>query len=104
MKIKPFTVVPALALALSCSVSLPSHGANPIVPGWYADPEIRLYGKTYWIYPTYSDDFGTPDRSRAFTPEQTRMRAQSDLIWEPYLKQTFLNAFSSPDLVNWTKH
>lgn len=32
------------------------------------------------------------------------MRARLDLIWEPYLKQTFLNAFSSNDLVHWTKH
>jgi beta-xylosidase len=32
------------------------------------------------------------------------MRAQSKLIWKPYLKQTFLNAFSSPDLVHWTRH
>lgn len=32
------------------------------------------------------------------------MRAQSQLIWEPFLKITFFNAFSSPDLVHWTKH
>ena len=94
----------ARALALSGAVCAPLHAANPIVPGWYADPEIRIFGKTYWIYPTYSDDFGKPDRSRTFTPEQAHMRAQSHLIWEPYLKQTFINAFSSPDLVNWTRH
>lgn len=32
------------------------------------------------------------------------MRAQSQLIWEPFLKSSFFNAFSSPDLVHWTKH
>lgn len=50
---------------------------NPIFPGWYADPEGIIYGDTYWIYPTYS---------------------------APYEKQVFMDAFSSKDLVNWTKH
>ena len=27
---------------------------NPIFPGWYADPEARIFNKQYWIYPTYS--------------------------------------------------
>lgn len=50
---------------------------NPVFPGWYADPEGTIFGKQYWIYPTFS---------------------------APYDKQVFLDAFSSPDLVNWTKH
>jgi beta-xylosidase len=50
---------------------------NPIFPGWYADPEGILFGKEYWIYPTYS---------------------------APYNQQVFFDAFSSTDLVNWTKH
>lgn len=50
---------------------------NPIDPGHYADPEGIVFGKTYWIYPTYSD---------------------------LYEKQVFFDAFSSPDLVHWTKH
>jgi beta-xylosidase len=89
---------------LLAAAGLGAQAANPIVPGWYADPEIRTFGGQYWIYPTYSDDFGTPERSAKFTPEQQRMRARKDLIWEPYLKQTFLDAFSSRDLVHWEKH
>lgn len=50
---------------------------NPIFPGWYADPEGTIFGKQYWVYPTYS---------------------------APYNQQIFFDAFSSPDLVNWTKH
>ena len=50
---------------------------NPLFPGWYADPEVAVFGKTYWIYPTFS---------------------------ARYEDQTFIDAFSSPDLVNWTKH
>ncbi|WP_420152752.1 glycoside hydrolase family 43 protein [Siphonobacter sp.] len=50
---------------------------NPIFPGWYADPEGVIFGKTYWVYPTYS---------------------------APYNKQVHMDAFSSPDLVTWKKH
>ncbi|WP_240773459.1 glycoside hydrolase family 43 protein [Pontibacter sp. SGAir0037] len=50
---------------------------NPVFPGWYADPEGVIFGKNYWIYPTYS---------------------------APYEKQVFLDAFSSTDLTNWQKH
>lgn len=50
---------------------------NPIFPGWYADPEGAIFEGQYWVYPTYSDK---------------------------YEKQTFFDAFSSPDLVHWTKH
>ncbi|MDJ1501635.1 glycoside hydrolase family 43 protein [Xanthocytophaga agilis] len=50
---------------------------NPVFPGWYADPEGVLFKGKYWIYPTYS---------------------------APYNQQVFFDAFSSPDLVIWTKH
>jgi hypothetical protein len=30
---------------------------NPIVQGWYADPEAAIFGKEYWVYPTYSDKY-----------------------------------------------
>jgi len=54
----------------------PSSG-NPLFPGWYADPEGAIFKNQYWIYPTFS---------------------------APYNKQVFLDAFSSPDLITWTKH
>ena len=50
---------------------------NPVFPGWYADPEGIILDDEYWIFPTYS---------------------------APYDKQVHFDAFSSPDLVNWTKH
>ncbi|CAM3228459.1 glycoside hydrolase family 43 protein [Paenibacillus lupini] len=49
---------------------------NPVFPGWYADPEARIFDGRYWIYPTYS---------------------------AKYEEQLFLDAFCSDDLVNWTK-
>lgn len=77
--------------------------ANPVFPGWYADPEIRLFDGQFWIYPTYSAGESTPDLPASFTPNQLKQRAQPG-IWSPFLKQTFLDAFSSSDLVHWTKH
>lgn len=75
---------------------------NPVFPGWYADPEGILFGDEYWIYPTYSDDYKTPDISTDFSEEQ--LEAQKNTINPQYLKQTFFNAFSSKDLVEWEKH
>ncbi len=53
------------------------RAGNPVFDGWYADPEGTVFGDQYWIFPTFS---------------------------APYAKQVHMDAFSSPDLVNWTKH
>ncbi len=53
------------------------RAGNPVLPGWYADPEGVIFGDRYWIYPTFS---------------------------ARYEEQVFLDAFSSPDLKTWTKH
>lgn len=50
---------------------------NPVFSGWYADPEVAIFQKKYWIFPTYS---------------------------APYNKQVFMDVFSSKDLVSWQKH
>ncbi|MBL0938423.1 MAG: family 43 glycosylhydrolase [Gemmatimonadaceae bacterium] len=54
-----------------------ARAVNPVLPGWYADPEAHVFENQYWIYPTYS---------------------------ARYEQQVFLDAFSSPDLVTWTRH
>ncbi|MBM6921141.1 family 43 glycosylhydrolase [Phocea massiliensis] len=51
---------------------------NPIVPGWYADPEARFYEGKYYIYVT-----------RSFTDYKAQMN---------------LDAFSSVDGEHWEKH
>ena len=69
------TPAPAAAAAVP---DLPTAVAgNPFVDGWYADPDTIVHGDTYWVYPTTS---------------------------KPYAEQTYLDAFSSTDLVHWTKH
>lgn len=54
-----------------------ARSGNPVFEGWYADPEATIINRQYWIYPTYS---------------------------AAYNDQVFFDAFSSPDLVHWTKH
>ncbi|KAI1074907.1 carbohydrate-binding module family 66 protein [Whalleya microplaca] len=54
-----------------------AEAGNPFVDGWYADPDTAIYDGLYWVFPTAS---------------------------YAYEQQTYLDAFSSPDLINWTKH
>lgn len=77
MKSVFYPVIFCLAALQSFSQTPAGHSGNPIFPGWYADPEARIFNHQYWVYPTYSDK---------------------------YEKQVFLDAFSSPDLIHWTKH
>jgi beta-xylosidase len=61
----------------SIAPNRPGRLGNPVFPGWYADPEGAVFGGRFWIFPTYS---------------------------ARYEEQTFFDAFSSPDLVTWTRH
>ena len=80
----------------------PNFSGNPLFPGWYADPEGTIFGKTYWIYPTFSDESGVKEPANSFTDYQFKIRQNT--INPQYLKQTFLDAFSSKDLIHWEKH
>ena len=53
------------------------RSGNPILSGWYADPEVAEFDGRFWIFPT---------RSGA------------------YSEQVVMDVFSSPDLITWTKH
>src|SRR5436190_12815129 len=53
------------------------RSGNPIIPGWYADPEAHVFNHEYWIDPTYA---------------------------ARYDNQIFFDAFSSKDLITWQKH
>ena len=76
MKLKNILLA-ALALVVSASAYGQKTAGNPIVEGDYADPEGVVFGKTYWIYPTYSAAFDD---------------------------QLYFDCFSSKDLVKWKKH
>ena len=76
-RLPAFLILLALALtAVAQNKNIKSSG-NPVFPGWYADPECVVLNNTFWIFPTWS---------------------------AKYKEQVFLDAFSSPDLINWTKH
>jgi hypothetical protein len=64
-------VVPA------CCTNGQHYTGNPVIKGWYADPEGLILNNEYRIFPTYS---------------------------APYNEQVYLDAFSSKDLVTWEKH
>ncbi|HMB90135.1 MAG TPA: glycoside hydrolase family 43 protein, partial [Rhodothermales bacterium] len=76
-----FAILLACVLLSACTSDSepaePMRAGNPVLEGWYADPEGIVFGDRYWIYPTYS---------------------------AKYAEQVFFDAFSSPDLVQWTKH
>lgn len=95
----------AFSIGITCikpAFAQEQRAGNPVFPGWYADPEGIIFGDEYWIYPTYSDHYGSPDRSQSLSAEQ--LEAQKKTINQGYLMQTFFNAFSSKDLVTWEKH
>lgn len=78
----PFVLLAATLLLLgACASDSPPPNTrtsgNPIFDGWYADPEGAILDNQYWVFPTFS---------------------------ARYDDQTFFDAFSSPDLVTWTKH
>ena len=78
MKTYYLLLILAMLMLQSCGVKQPVQmSGNPLFEGWYADPEGIILNDEYWIFPTYSDK---------------------------YEKQIFMDAFSSTDLVNWTKH
>mgnify|MGYP003410234303 FL=1 len=72
---------------------------NPVFPGWYADPEGIVFGDEYWIYPTLSLLHG--EDTLIYKADVER---KTDAINPDYNLQTHMDAFSSKDLVNWTKH
>jgi beta-xylosidase len=72
-----FVLITACPALWAQKTKAATHAGNPVFKGWYADPEGIIFKNKYWIYPTYSAKFD---------------------------EQVFLDAFSSPDLVTWTKH
>lgn len=84
MKIFPSVyrqILLGLMLVAKCGHSIAQqkkqYAGNPVIQGWNADPEAKIFEGQYWIYPTYS---------------------------APYDEQVHMDAWSSKDLVDWIKH
>lgn len=73
--VKCLAILPAFFIQTLYAQKTKPH--NPVIEGWYADPEGVIFGNKYWIFPTYS---------------------------AKYRQQVFLDAFSSTDMVTWEKH
>jgi hypothetical protein len=56
-----------------------SEAGNPFLPNYYATPDIAFYEGQYWVFVAPS-----PQKDRCF--------------------QFYFDAWSSPDMLNWTKH
>lgn len=62
--------------------------SNPIVEGYYADPEVRLIDGKFWVLCTFSYDENNP------LPQEQ---------WFDYVQQNHFAAFYSNDLKEWNK-
>ena len=107
MRIELKIFIAIVILTSSCTPGEKPHeeaeySGNPIFPGWYADPEGIIFDDEYWIYPTYSDHYETPDTLTGLS--ETQLDLRSNAINPQYLIQTFFDAFSSKDLIQWQKH
>lgn len=65
------TMWPLVFLAMNLT-DIPTR--NPVIPGWYADPELHHFAGKFYLYPTYS---------------------------ARYEEQTFFEAFESNNLTDW---
>jgi beta-xylosidase len=75
------SILSASAFVLICGHTIAqqktAYSGNPVIQGWNADPEAKIFEGKYWIYPTYS---------------------------APYEQQVHMDAWSSTDLVHWAKY
>ena len=103
LSILSFLIISGI-IAQSVRKEFKSEGwsGNPVFEGWYADPEGIIYGETFWIFPTMSDFYGDEQAQPELSTLQREL--QKNTINPQYLKQTYFDAFSSKDLIHWTKH
>ena len=90
--------VAMLMMACTSKVEKKMSG-NPIFPGWYADPEGIVFDDEFWIYPTLSMLHGE-DVEKYKAHAERKCKA----TYKDFIVQTHFDAFSSKDLVHWTKH
>src|SRR4030095_8222016 len=75
--VKCLVILPAFFIQTLSAQQSKTKQHNPVIEGWYADPEAVIFENKYWIFPTFS---------------------------AKYRQQVFLDAFSSKDMVTWKKH
>jgi len=61
------TIASATLASSASSLAQATRSGNPILPGWYADPEAHVFEGQYWIYPTYSAPYDQQTHMDAFS-------------------------------------
>lgn len=99
-KIFPLLLLTAMLHPAAVQAKKAKTWQNPILPGFYADPEGIKYGNTYWIFPTLSWLEGD-----ALTPEyEADWKRKTIATNTDFNLQTHFDAFSSKDLIHWKQH
>lgn len=93
-------IVLSLALLLVACKHEKEYSGNPIVEGWYADPEGVVFDDEYWIYPTLSDiPFGADSTDFPELKKETRAIIRSiiyRLIWMLFHQKIWFTGLSIP--------
>ncbi|WP_413669018.1 family 43 glycosylhydrolase [Mucilaginibacter sp. Mucisp86] len=75
------------------SATAPGNG-NPIIPGYFADPTVRKFGDTYYIYATTDGNGGGHGPSQVWTSKDFVNWTMHDMNWPTS------NYYWAPDVIN----
>lgn len=75
------------------SATVPGNG-NPIIPGYFADPTVRKFGDTYYIYATTDGNGGGHGPSQVWTSKDFVNWTMRDMNWPTS------NYYWAPDVIN----
>ncbi|MFB0497686.1 beta-xylosidase [Mucilaginibacter sp. OAE612] len=75
------------------SATVPGNG-NPIIPGYFADPTVRKFGDTYYIYATTDGNGGGHGPSQVWTSKDFVNWTMHDMNWPTS------NYYWAPDVIN----
>jgi len=75
------------------SATVPGNG-NPLIPGYFADPTVRKFGDTYYIYATTDGNGGGHGPSQVWTSKDFVNWTMHDMNWPTS------NYYWAPDVIN----
>ncbi|SDD71047.1 F5/8 type C domain-containing protein [Mucilaginibacter pineti] len=81
------------ALAQTQSAITPGNG-NPLIPGYFADPTVRKFGDTFYIYATTDGNGGGHGPSQVWTSKDFVNWTMKDMNWPT------TNYYWAPDVIN----
>jgi hypothetical protein len=88
-----FCIAALTGYAQQQSATAPGNG-NPIIPGYFADPTVRKFGDTYYIYATTDGNGGGHGPSQVWTSKDFVNWTMHDMNWPTS------NYYWAPDVIN----